>query len=360
MMLSVALVSYALLALVLLWCIDIFWWHRRMRLALLATDSINAAQWLQQLRFGGRDRLWLWLFVILLVMLIVYTIRTGLDFSIILVSATGLSGAVYLADRVLLHPVRQRLQHCLVTQRVMNAQLQAAVIQDSRLVEQAKSFFPVLLIVLVVRSFIIEPYQIPSGSMKPTLEVGDFIAVNRFAYGFRWQISNRVIVPINRPKRGEVIVFKPPHEPHKSYIKRVVAIAGDRIRYNAVSGQLILNGLPVQEQWLERRTAAVAQERHAVNLYDERLGKITHRIYRGDATDPALIRLPAFFGNQEYTVPQGKYFVMGDNRDNSNDARFWDGKLVDEQAISGKAMVIWMHWQQFPGLPSFSRAGRII
>ncbi|MDO3386484.1 signal peptidase I [Gilvimarinus sp. SDUM040013] len=214
------------------------------------------------------------------------------------------------------------------------------------IVEYSKSFFPVLLIVFVLRSFIAEPFQIPSGSMEPTLDIGDFILVNKYTYGIRLPVINKKIIDINDPERGDVMVFFPPHLPDTYYIKRVVGLPGDLIRYE--SHQLFINGEPVPEQLQAALPAGAPQYR----LVRETLGE-------HEFTSRKYIRPGQFSRRGAWRVPQGHYFMIGDNRDNSFDSRGWDDPFVPEDHIVGKAVAVWMHWDSLFSLPSFDRAGTI-
>lgn len=217
------------------------------------------------------------------------------------------------------------------------------------LVEYARSFFPVVLVVLILRSFLFEPFRIPSGSMMPTLLVGDFILVNKFAYGVRLPVLNTKIIENDAPKRGDVVVFRFPKDPTVDYIKRVVGLPGDRIGY--YHKQIFLNGAPVESEakgLYAGGTQGESMTGESVRL--ERLGEVTHQILlRTD--DPAA-------REGEFVVPEGHYFVMGDNRDNSNDSRFWGA--VPEANLVGRAFLIWMSWDSGKPGVSFSRIGTLI
>ncbi|WNO08015.1 signal peptidase I [Teredinibacter sp. KSP-S5-2] len=222
-------------------------------------------------------------------------------------------------------------------------------------VEYSKSFFPVLLLVFVLRSFVIEPFQIPSESMVPTLEVGDFIAVNKFAYGIRLPIIRTKILDVDEPKRGDVMVFFPPHEP-RYFIKRVIGLPGDTIRY--VDHTLYINGEKIEKEYVEQVHAPDIRRRNdscfdngaSYQVYDETVGGKAHKMRRCTITG-------RFSEYGEWVVPEGHYFMMGDNRDNSFDSRGWGP--VPEKNIVGKAFGIWMHWESFFSIPSFSRVGSI-
>lgn len=221
----------------------------------------------------------------------------------------------------------------------------AADAADPVLVEYAKSFFPVILLVFFVRSFIVEPFKIPSGSMMPTLLAGDYILVNKYTYGLRVPILNTRFFDLNQPERGDVFVFHYPPSPSVDYIKRVVGLPGDKIRY--LDKRLTINGqlLDVQE------VGDYAYVKPGLNMltakqYREQLGAVQHDIlinpwlgtYNADA-------LGAKFANdEEIVVPPGHYLAMGDNRDDSSDSRVWG--FVPEQNLVGKAFFIWMNFDQ--------------
>ena len=210
------------------------------------------------------------------------------------------------------------------------------------LVEYAKSFFPVLFVVFVLRSFLIDPFQIPSSSMVPTLEVGDYILVNKYTYGIRLPVVRTKVMALNEPQRGDVMVFFPPHMNDTYFIKRVIGLPGDEVRYE--NKRLFVNGEEVRQQLL----AQLPPSRPRFRLSQESLGGVDHEI----RTD--MMRANDNFA---VTVRAGHYFMMGDNRDNSSDSRVWG--QVPEGDIVGKAFAIWMHWDSFFSLPSFSRAGAI-
>lgn len=192
------------------------------------------------------------------------------------------------------------------------------------LVEYSRSFFPVLLFVLVIRSFVFEPFRIPSGSMMPTLLQGDFIFVKKYAYGLRLPVTETKIIETGEPERGDVVVFRLPADPNVNYIKRVVGLPGDEIVYER--HQLAINGEQVK---LQQHPDATPLEPRFVEM----LGEREHEIL---ITDAAYTR-----NDGVYRVPDGHYFVMGDNRDNSRDSRFI--KAIPESHLVGEAVRIWMH-----------------
>ncbi len=223
-------------------------------------------------------------------------------------------------------------------------------------VEWGASFFPVILFVFVLRSFLFEPFKIPSGSMIPTLLVGDFILVNKFTYGIRLPVINKKIISINDPQRGDVMVFRYPEDPSLDYIKRVVGLPGDTVAYQ--NKRLTINGQPVEVTKIEdfeHRDRMYFSEQ-----YKAMLGSVEHRLLN-DADAPAFVpdasRFP-FRENCTYnaqgvicTVPAGHYFMMGDNRDNSRDSRAWG--FVPEENIVGKAFFIWLNLSDLGRIGSF-------
>ena len=262
------------------------------------------------------------------------------DFALILVVLTFVSGLIWLYDKFSLAPVRERrideAKSSLGSDVLPEAVLEE-IHKESGWVDTGRSLFPVLLIVLILRSFLVEPFQIPSGSMLPTLKVGDFILVNKFHYGFRLPVLNTKVIAMNTPERGDVMVFKYPENPSINFIKRVVGVPGDVIRYQ--NKKLFING-ELQEQ---TQLPEIPPGNPYGLSFVENLQGMEHFIYQ-DTRWPSQ--------NQEWVVPEGKYFVLGDNRDNSKDSRAW-GFVADEQVV-GKAFAVWMHWKSFFSLPSFS------
>jgi signal peptidase I len=210
--------------------------------------------------------------------------------------------------------------------------------QDPTIVEYARSFFPVLLLVLVLRSFLAEPYQIPSESMVPTLEVGDFILVNKYAYGLRLPVFGSKVVSIGDPQRGDVMVFIPPHDP-RYFIKRVIGVPGDKIRYE--NKILFING--------ERSSYELVGEVEGRN-YNSQMREYLEGI---DGRVHSIYKNGHFERTQEWEIPAGSYLMMGDNRDKSQDSRFWG--LARQENIVGKAVAIWLHNEPGWSLPNFDR-----
>ncbi len=228
-------------------------------------------------------------------------------------------------------------------------------------VEWGASFFPVILVVFVLRSFVFEPFKIPSGSMIPTLLVGDFILVNKFTYGIRLPVINKKILDVNQPQRGDVMVFRYPEDPSLDYIKRVVGLPGDVISYR--NKRLTINGKVVE-------TVAEGEFLHQERLYySHRFNEVfegvgSHQILN-DEDAPAMMLDVSLFPHRENCtydgagvtckVPDGHYFMMGDNRDNSRDSRAWG--FVPEENIVGKAIFIWFNSDLLK--LDFSKLGRI-
>lgn len=214
--------------------------------------------------------------------------------------------------------------------------------QEEGLIEFAGSLAPVLGLVLVLRSFLIEPFQIPSQSMVPTLKVGDFILVSKWTYGIRLPVLRTKIIEIDSPERGDVMVFFPPHE-DRYFIKRVVGLPGDKI--HVLNGVVFING----DKMTQTSVVEEANSPRSV-VMSENLGGVEHLMQK--RTSPTRLSQ-----NYSAVVPQGHYFMMGDNRDNSSDSRVWGP--VPEDRIVGKAFARWMFWDKFLSLPSFDRAGKI-
>lgn len=214
--------------------------------------------------------------------------------------------------------------------------------QEEGLIEFAGSLAPVLGLVLILRSFIVEPFQIPSQSMVPTLKVGDFILVNKWAYGVRLPVLRNKVIDVASPQRGDVMVFFPPHT-DRYFIKRVVGLPGDQV--NVINGVLYIDG----EKMPQQSMPDLAESARSV-VMTETFDDAEHLIQK--RTSPTRLSQ-----NYSTVVPQGHYFMMGDNRDNSSDSRVWGP--VPEERIVGKAFARWMFWDTFFSVPSFERAGTI-
>lgn len=282
----------------------------------------------------------------------------SLNFPLLLVIAVAVCGLLALLDLVFLAPRRRKaIANYQATVQPADMQVIEKLNKEPLLVEYGKSFFPVLFIVLVLRSFLVEPFQIPSGSMKPTLDVGDFILVNKFSYGIRLPVIDKKIIEVGDPQRGDVMVFRYPSDPSVNYIKRVVGLPGDTVRYTS-DKHLYVNGQLVAEQLVGVEPGTLG----SAESYKEKLGEVEHMIRK----EMSRYRAPP---DNEWTVPAGHYFMMGDNRDNSNDSRYWDDPnipkdelgMVPDQNIVGKAFAVWMSWPEpkMSHLPNFSRVGLI-
>lgn len=256
----------------------------------------------------------------------------SVDFSLILVVVTAVSGAIWGIDVLLFRSRRA-------------AQGEGEQPGEPVIVEYSRSFFPVLLIVLIVRSFLFEPFRIPSSSMVPTLLVGDFIFVNKYTYGLRLPVTNTKIVDIGEPKRGDVIVFKLPADPGTNYIKRLVGLPGDTVRYQ--DRRLYINGKLMETEDLGEYQGA---GQLGAMLYNETLGDVEHEIL----LMPGQRSLEGTF-----RVPEGHFFMMGDNRDNSKDSRYRGVGIIPENLVVGKAVRIWMNWS-IPEMPKWGRIGMSI
>lgn len=297
------------------------------------------------------------------------------DFNLILVPATLILGAIWLLDKLVLKQKQSK-----------------GLEKSTAPVRWAYDFFPILAIVLVVRSFLIEPFNIPSSSMVPTLYTGDFIAVNKYAYGIRLPLVNTKVLDLGSPQHGDVVVFRYPENPKIYYIKRVIGVGGDTVSFN--NGQLSVNGKaiattpanftpdpkmtaqlypPGKTETGELVTAEQAaqlgnqEEQTAQYVQESPSSNHQHLVrYLGDKNwfqyasflQQASPQLMASQGQQwQLTVPKGHYFVMGDNRDRSADGRFWG--FVPDQNLAGKAVYVWTHKASGLSLPTFNRNGAI-
>ena len=297
------------------------------------------------------------------------------DFNLILVPVTLILGAIWLLDKLVLKQKQSK-----------------GLEKSTAPVRWAYDFFPILAIVLVVRSFLIEPFNIPSSSMVPTLYTGDFIAVNKYAYGIRLPLVNTKVLDLGAPQHGDVVVFRFPLNPKQYYIKRVIGVGGDTVSFN--NGQLSVNGKaipttpanftpdpkmtaqlysPGKTETGEVVTAEQAaqlgnqEEQTARYLQESPSSNHQHLVrYLGDKNwfqyasflQQASPQLMASQGQQwQLTVPKGHYFVMGDNRDRSADGRFWG--FVPDENLAGKAVYVWTHKASGLSIPTFNRNGAI-
>lgn len=231
------------------------------------------------------------------------------------------------------------------------AALQASLMRQPTWIEYSGSFFPVIALVFGLRSFLYEPFKIPSTSMVPTLQVGDLILVNKYTYGIRLPIINKKIIEVGHPQRGDVMVFKYPENMTLDYIKRVVGVPGDTVTYR--NKRLIVNGQQVSYKplpdYLDEETLSYSK------LLTENLNGVAHQILNNPRA-PSYVSNPHDFPNRDLCtydaegftckVPAGQYFMMGDNRDNSLDSRYWG--FVPDKNIVGKAFFIWLNLNSFP------------
>ena len=264
----------------------------------------------------------------------------SINFPLILVLGTAITGIIWLLDVFLLKPRRQaaaeRAGQAMEEGEAADDAIEK-ILREPVLVEYSISFFPVLAIVLVLRSFLFEPFQIPTGSMIPTLEIGDFILVSKYSYGVRLPVIGTKIVEVGEPKNGDVMVFIPPHE-DEYFIKRVVGIPGDRVRYQDKT--IYIN----DEKQTQVFVAQIPPDAPRYLVYKETLSGVEHLIHRNPYRDSRTL---------EWVVPEGYYFMMGDNRDQSSDSRYWG--LVSQENIVGKAIAVWLHKEPGLRLPGFSR-----
>ena len=268
----------------------------------------------------------------------------NLDFPTLLVAATFLTGILWALDAWWWAPRRRAVAAALESGGAGEEQIRKAL-KESTVVEYAKSFFPVILAVLLLRSFLVEPFRIPSGSMMPTLLVGDFILVNKYAYGVRLPVLNTKVIEVGSPGRGDVAVFRYPIEPRIDYIKRVIGVPGDVVEYR--DKVLYINGEEIPQETLGSYIGTGSGlSASGASLRLESLGEAPHQILV-EARKPVL--------DGQFRVPQGHYFVMGDNRDNSNDSRFWG--TVPEENLVGRAFLIWMNWDSAGGGVAWDRIG---
>ncbi|KAA9134085.1 signal peptidase I [Marinihelvus fidelis] len=261
----------------------------------------------------------------------------NLDFALVLVVLTLLTGLIWLADHLFFR-----------ARRIQRAERAGKIeVNEPAAVEYSRSLFPVLFAVLIFRSFLFEPFKIPSGSMIPTLLVGDFIVVNKFNYGLRLPVLNNKFVPIGDPERGDVIVFRHPAEPGVTLVKRLVGLPGDRVVYRnkqlTINGEVmtIQGGAPLASGDLKCSTPRRDAVRYREDLGGKRHDILLHTGMRGP--------------EGEWVVPEGHYFMMGDNRDQSVDSRSWG--FAPEENIMGRAVATWLNFDFNQGCADWGRVG---
>jgi len=259
------------------------------------------------------------------------------NFELILFYATVVTGCIALFDIVFLAPKRKLVQ-------IGKSAMKLPIIID-----YARSFFPVLLIVFLLRSFLFEPFRIPSGSLEPTLLMGDFILVNKFDYGIRLPVVHKKIIGNSIPARGDIMVFRWPPNPSYDFIKRVIGLPGDKISY--INKELYVNGQKISQDFLQKSMARGenGDEWEALEKNEDLLG-VKHHIFV-DST-----KIGRDF--RDIVVPEGMYFVMGDNRDDSADSRYWG--FVPDKNIVGKAVLVWLSWDGMKKNLRFNRMGTLI
>jgi len=268
----------------------------------------------------------------------------------ILVLLTFVTGLIWLYDKIVLAPRRQRAMAkadlAIPTSEVERLKANHTPV----LVDLARSLFPVFLIVLLLRSFLVEPFRIPSGSMMPTLLIGDFILVNKFSYGIRLPVLDTKVIEIGKPQRGDVVVFRYPEDPSIPFIKRVVGLPGDLVEYHHASKKVYINNEPI-EQTVDRHRYI------GIGSGSDMTGREL-RIEQLPGAEHAILVIPTrmqFAPVKQWVIPENEYFVLGDNRDNSKDSRFWG--TVPEENLIGKAFFIWMNWDWANGGISWQRLG---
>ncbi|MCH7344447.1 signal peptidase I [Pelomonas sp. CA6] len=285
------------------------------------------------------------------------------NFSLLLFVLTAVTLGYWLAERFHFQPARVRAAQALADNDARRRETLAAkgiarvdgdvesarqeILRQPWWLDWTAGLFPVILIVFLLRSFLFEPFKIPSGSMVPTLLVGDLILVNKYHYGIRLPVINKKIIANNDVKRGDVVVFRYPEDTSVDYIKRVVGVPGDKISY--LNQKLYVNGQPVPETALGQYYDEDGMKYRP--RFSEKLGEVEHQILVNPA-EVGQIRARTNFPFREQcsysvegvscTVPAGHYFMMGDNRDNSLDSRFWG--FVPDENIVGRAFVVWMNF----------------
>lgn len=270
----------------------------------------------------------------------------AIDFSLWLFIATLISGIIYFIDKFFFE--KKRLFSCKGKLDGLSKKEKYKLVKAPFFADYARSLFVVFLVVFILRSFVVEPFRIPSGSMLPTLKIGDFILVNKFSYGIRWPFGNKVIFSSGKPKSGDVVVFKFPVNPKIDFIKRVVGVPGDKISY--INKVLTINGKIMKQEFLAKTLDPNNSLTQSSLKISENLKGDKHNIYimpwKNETDFKGLV------------VPKGKYFVMGDNRDNSEDGRYWG--FVDQKYLVGKAFLVWFSWDSSDYRVRWNQIGKVI
>ncbi|OGT22246.1 MAG: signal peptidase I [Gammaproteobacteria bacterium RIFCSPHIGHO2_02_FULL_42_13] len=250
-------------------------------------------------------------------------------FPLALVVLTFVSGVIWAVDKMFFACARKEIGK-----------------KEPGYVDYSRSFFPILLAVLVIRSFIIQPFTVPTGSLEPTVQPGDFLAVNQFAYGLRLPVINKKIVSISNPKRGDIVVFEFPADTRVDFVKRVVGLPGDHLVYK--NKTLYINGQEMKQTGVGKGIDYEPPTMtFPVTIMQENLEGVAHNIQINPAKKDSYV--------YDIMVPKGQYFMMGDNRDGSEDSRFWG--FVPERDLIGKAFFIWMSWDKQKHWVRWSRIG---
>ncbi len=315
-------------------------------------------------------------------------------FALILAIATLVTGIVWCLDKFKWAPARRIKQQQAQEQAntTLDKDTLKQVARQPGWVETSVSVFPVLAVVFIVRSFIYEPFQIPSGSMMPTLLIGDFILVEKFAYGLKDPITQTTLIPTGHPKRGDVVVFKYPKDPAVDYIKRVIGLPGDKVVFDPISKTVTVtpgcgaghcdnpvaitysrmepsdflqtfsgfDGNEVGNGFYQISKTGMLPGGLRLGERQETLGNVTHNILLVNEAESQVNAYYQQDGQPQSTwvVPEGEYFMMGDNRDNSADSRYWG--FVPEKNLVGKAVAIWMSFEKQEGhWPTGVRLSRI-
>lgn len=225
------------------------------------------------------------------------------------------------------------------------------------IVDYARSFFPILLIVLIIRSFIVQPFRVPTGSLEPTILPGDFILVNQFAYGLHFPVFNWEILPLGKPKRGDIVVFHWPVNSQRDFVKRVVGLPGDHISY--INKILYINGKAAKQKFIGYASDSNSPTGPSwtVKVMQENLFGIKHNIYLC-VNNNSHCPIAMVQNYHDLIVPPGEYFMMGDNRDNSDDSRYWG--FVPEKDLVGKAFLIWLSWNSATHRVRWQRIGKLL